>query len=73
MFSENTTPLFNSIFRIVDLIIVLMTLLQAEGPGVCDAVQAGILDLYLTKYWAIKFAAQAATTVLRVDQVCFII
>lgn len=34
-----------------------------------DAVEAGILDLYLTKFWAIKFAAQAACTVLRVDQV----
>ena len=73
MFSENTTPLFNPIFRVLGLILTVMKLLQAEGPGVCDAVQAGILDLYLTKYWAIKFAAQAATTVLRVDQVCFII
>ncbi|XP_067945649.1 T-complex protein 1 subunit theta-like [Watersipora subatra] len=42
---------------------------EAEGPGVCDAVEAGILDLYLTKYWAIKFASQAACTVLRVDQI----
>ena len=44
---------------------------QAEGPGVHDAVAAGILDLYLTKYWAVKFAAAAACTVLRVDQVCY--
>ncbi|KAF6021785.1 CCT8L2 [Bugula neritina] len=42
---------------------------EAEGPAVCDAVKAGLLDLYLTKFWAIKFASQAATTVLKVDQI----
>ena len=34
-----------------------------------DAVKAGILDLYLVKHWAIKFATDAAVTMLRVDQV----
>ena len=34
-----------------------------------DAVKAGILDLHLVKHWAIKFATDAAVTVLRVDQV----
>ena len=34
-----------------------------------DAVKAGILDLYLVKHWAIKFATDAAVAVLRVDQV----
>ena len=29
----------------------------------------GILDLYVTKYWGIKFATQAVCTVLRVDQI----
>jgi len=48
---------------------LIIWLLQAEGPAVCDAVKAGLLDLYLTKFWAIKFASQAATTVLKVDQV----
>ena len=34
-----------------------------------DAAQANILDLFLTKYWGMKFATSAACTVLRVDQV----
>ena len=38
-----------------------------------DAVEANILDLYITKYWAIKFAAAAACTVLKVDQVMLIL
>jgi len=40
-----------------------------ETGGVLDAVAAGIMDLYLTKYWAIKLATNAATTVLKVDQI----
>jgi len=34
-----------------------------------DAVESNIVDLYITKHWAIKFATAAACTVLRVDQV----
>ena len=34
-----------------------------------DAKKANIVDLYLTKYWGMKFATAAACTVLRVDQV----
>lgn len=32
-------------------------------------LEAGVLDTYLGKYWAIKLATNAAVTVLRVDQV----
>lgn len=34
-----------------------------------DAVEAGILDSYLVKYWALRLATNAAVTVLRVDQI----
>ena len=34
-----------------------------------DLGKQSITDLFYTKYWAIKFAADAATTVLRVDQI----
>jgi T-complex protein 1 subunit theta len=43
--------------------------IEAGVPAVKDAVEAKILDLYITKYWAIKFATAAACTVLRVDQI----
>lgn len=34
-----------------------------------DAQDAGILDLMVTKSWAIKLATEAARTVLSVDQI----
>jgi len=40
-----------------------------EDGGVKDLSAEGIYDLYLTKYWAIKLAVDAVTTVLRIDQV----
>ncbi|XP_064627629.1 T-complex protein 1 subunit theta-like [Lineus longissimus] len=43
--------------------------IEAEGPETKDVAKAGIIDLYATKYWAIKFATAAANTVLRVDQI----
>ena len=42
---------------------------EADGAAVKDVVAAGVLDLYLTKWWGIKLATGAAVTVLRVDQV----
>jgi T-complex protein 1 subunit theta len=41
--------------------------IDSEEPK--DVVHAGILDLYLTKFWAIKLASDAAVTVLSVDQI----
>jgi len=43
--------------------------IEAGIPAVNDAIEANIVDLYTTKYWAIKFASAAACTVLRVDQI----
>jgi T-complex protein 1 subunit theta len=42
---------------------------EGEGPSIKDAAAAGIIDNLMTKHWAIKFAAHAAATVLRVDQI----
>ncbi|KAF2101024.1 putative t-complex protein 1 theta subunit [Rhizodiscina lignyota] len=40
-----------------------------DGTGIVDAVEEGILDLLVTKQWAIKLATEAARTVLSVDQI----
>ncbi|TPX17363.1 uncharacterized protein E0L32_012170 [Thyridium curvatum] len=40
-----------------------------DNTGVLDAESAGILDLLVTKQWAIKLATEAARTVLSVDQI----
>ncbi|KAJ2243282.1 T-complex protein 1 subunit theta, partial [Coemansia sp. RSA 475] len=38
-------------------------------PRVLDAKEAGILDPLSVKQWAIRYAVQAALTVLQVDQI----
>lgn len=38
-------------------------------PATGDMHAAGVWDLLSTKYWAVRFAANAANTVLRVDQI----
>ncbi|KAM9200939.1 T-complex protein 1 subunit theta [Dugong dugon] len=43
--------------------------IEAEVPAVKDMLEAGVLDTYQGKYWAIKLATNAAVTVLRVDQI----
>lgn len=40
-----------------------------DGTGVLDAREEGILDLLVTKNWAVKLATEAARTVLSVDQI----
>ncbi|EMC98896.1 hypothetical protein BAUCODRAFT_145902 [Baudoinia panamericana UAMH 10762] len=42
---------------------------NASGTGTLDAEAEGILDLMVTKSWAIKLATEAARTVLSVDQI----
>ena len=36
---------------------------EGEGAAILDAQESGILDLYLTKFWALKYAASAACQV----------
>ena len=44
--------------------------IQGEGGAdVRDSCKVGVFDLYLTRYWGLKLATNAVTTVLRVDQV----
>ena len=43
--------------------------IEGEGTATCDVLEAGILDGFLSKHWALKFASDAACTVLRVDQI----
>ncbi|TDZ23879.1 putative T-complex protein 1 subunit theta [Colletotrichum sidae] len=40
-----------------------------DGSGTLDAREEGILDLLVSKSWAIKLATEAARTVLSVDQI----
>ena len=40
-----------------------------DKTGTLDAKEEGILDLWVTKSWAIKLATEAARTVLSVDQI----
>lgn len=42
---------------------------DVTGVGVRDLTTDNIWDLFATKYWATRFAADAVTTVLRVDQI----
>ncbi|KAK5174669.1 T-complex protein 1 subunit theta [Saxophila tyrrhenica] len=42
---------------------------NADGTGTLDAEEDGILDLMITKAYAIKLATDAARTVLSVDQI----
>merc|ERR1712213_75889 len=45
--------------------------IEAEGNTDCvtDAVEKEVLDLLALKYWALKYATDAACTILRVDQI----
>ncbi|PSN34362.1 T-complex protein 1 subunit theta [Blattella germanica] len=43
--------------------------IDGEGAAIKDVVEAGILDLYITKFWGMKYATNAANTILKVDQI----
>lgn len=42
---------------------------NSDGSGTLDAQEEDILDLMVTKHWAIKLATESARTVLSVDQI----
>ncbi|XP_050348408.1 T-complex protein 1 subunit theta [Nymphalis io] len=43
--------------------------IDSENNGVCNAKESGVLDSYVLKYWGLKYAVGAATTILKVDQI----
>jgi len=43
--------------------------IEGEAGDVKDCAETGVYDLLLSKKWAIKYACNAACTVLRVDQI----
>ncbi|CAG2109287.1 unnamed protein product [Medioppia subpectinata] len=43
--------------------------IDSDVAAVVDAIEANIYDLYLTKYWGIKYATDVANTILQVDQI----
>ncbi len=43
--------------------------IESDDPAVLDAVDSKIFDLYLAKYWGIKYAANVTCTILSVDQI----
>jgi len=46
-----------------------MNKMDGSGVATVDAMQKGILDLFLVKLWGLKFATNAASTVLKVDEI----
>lgn len=43
--------------------------IESQAPATVDVTKSKIYDLYLTKYWGLKYAVEAAATVLRVNQI----
>ncbi|KZC10781.1 T-complex protein 1 subunit theta [Dufourea novaeangliae] len=43
--------------------------INEKSTEVLDVVEAGILDLFLTKEWGLKYAVGVACTILKVDQI----
>ncbi|CAD5119196.1 DgyrCDS7832 [Dimorphilus gyrociliatus] len=43
--------------------------IESNQASTCNVVEKGIMDLFITKYWGIKFATSACNTILNVDQI----
>jgi hypothetical protein len=64
-----------SLLTLLLLFLLLLQLLQVntgvdiETGAAKDLSTDGIMDLYATKWWAVKLATDAVITVLKVDQI----
>ncbi|XP_025207003.1 T-complex protein 1 subunit theta [Melanaphis sacchari] len=43
--------------------------IEPKGSSLIDVTKAGIVDSYLSKFWGLQYATQAACTILKVDQI----
>lgn len=43
--------------------------IESQAPSTVDVTKNKIFDLYITKHWGLKYAVEAAATVLRVNQI----
>lgn len=43
--------------------------IESQAPATVDVNKNKIYDLYITKHWGLKYAVEAAATVLRVNQI----
>lgn len=43
--------------------------IESQAPATIDVEKNRIYDLFITKYWGLQYAVEAATTVLRVNQI----
>lgn len=43
--------------------------IESQVPATTDVTKTKCLDLYVTKYWGLKYAVEAAVTVLKVNQI----
>lgn len=43
--------------------------IESQAPSTVDVTKNKIYDLYVTKHWGLKYAVEAAATVLRVNQI----
>ncbi|CAI6362511.1 unnamed protein product [Macrosiphum euphorbiae] len=43
--------------------------IEPKGSSLIDVTKSGIVDSYLSKFWGLQYATQAACTILKVDQI----
>lgn len=43
--------------------------IESQSPATVDVTKTKIYDLFVTKHWGLRFAVEAASTVLRVNQI----